>query len=173
MVRQLLQQLSEAQSDLLNTALSANKICKFPQRHKSRTHFDYILLGLGIRSLIGFDYLKQNLPGSGKNNLLWLQITVVLVQLSFIICYANGFLENVVKVERADSMEAAELIQHESGMHYTIYLTKWGHCLLHHLNLTITVEKLILLEGSSSSYKEEVQTRPGEWYTNIHFFTLA
>jgi len=89
-------------------------------------------------------------------------ITAVLVQLSFIICYANSFIEKVVKVERADSMEVAELIQHESSMHYKIYLIKWRRCLLHHLTLTITVKKLVLLEGSSSSYTEEVPTRPGE-----------
>lgn len=77
-------------------------------------------------------------------------MTVGLVQLSFVICYAPGGLENVAKAEWADSMVVTETTLRDSSIQHEIHLTKDRYCLTCHLTLKISVEKLTLLEGSSS-----------------------
>lgn len=114
---------------------------------KSRADFDYLLPRLGVRPLLGLHHLKQNLPGSGKKTTPPL-MTVGLIQLSFVICYAPGGLENVAKAERANS--TGETTLHHSSFQREVHLTKDRYCPTCHLALKISVEKPVLLEGSSS-----------------------
>lgn len=75
-------------------------------------------------------------------------MTVGLVQLSFVICHAPGGLENVAEAERANS--TVETTLHHSSFQHEVHLTKDRYCLTCRLTLEISVEKLVLLEGSSS-----------------------
>ena len=77
-------------------------------------------------------------------------MTVGLVQLSFVTYCVPGGLENVAKAERADSTVVVETTLCDSSIQHEIQLTKDRHCLTCHLTLKISVEKLVLLEGSSS-----------------------
>lgn len=102
---------------------------------------------LGMSPLLGLDHLKQNIPGSGKKPNPHC-ITVGLVQLSFIICYAHGGLENAGKAEWANSTEVVKKTWQQHTAAYSVRFT-WSS-LTCHLTLLVTIEKLMLLEGSSS-----------------------